>query len=159
MLNAIILWTSIFSVTLAGSRCDPGKILAAGSFLPGGNLARIPTRFSLGNEIPGGQNLARILPQISPRFSPRSKNPDGQNLNAILLPISPRFSPGSNNSGSQNLAGMLPQISPRFSPMSKFTVAKISARSCWESRQDLQKSQQNFRHHFTSLVPWCQGDA
>ena len=153
MLNAIILWTSIFSVTLAGSRWDPGEILAAEIFLPGGNLARIPTRFSLGNEIPEGQNLAGILPQISSRFSPRSKNPEGQNLNAILLPISPRFSPGSNNPGGQNLAGMLPRISPR----SKFTVAKISARSCWESRQDLQESRQNFRHHFTSLVPWRQG--
>ena len=72
-----------------------------------------PAGISLGNENPGGQNLAGILPRILPRFSP-----------------------GSNNPGGQNLAGMLPRISPRFSPRSKFTVAKILARSCLESRQD-----------------------
>ena len=122
------------------SRRDPGEILAAGIFLPSGNLAgipaRIPARFSPGNEITGGQNLAGILPRISPRFSPGSKNRGGQNLGAILPRISPRFSPVSNNPGGQNLAGMLPRISPRFSPKSKFMVAKLSAWSCRESRQD-----------------------
>ena len=36
----------------------------------GGNPAGIPARFTLGSEIPGGQNLAGILPWILPRFSP-----------------------------------------------------------------------------------------
>ena len=67
--------------TLAGSHrsrqesCrDPSKILAARIFLPGEISAGIPARFSPGNEIPGGQTLAGILPRISPRFSPRSKS-------------------------------------------------------------------------------------
>ena len=54
---------------------DPSKILAAGIFLPGGNVARIPTRFLPGNEIPGGQNLAGILLRILPRFSQEGKIP------------------------------------------------------------------------------------
>jgi len=70
---------------LAGSRCDPGEILAAGILIPGGNPGGIPARFSLGREIPASQNLSGILPQISPRFSPGSKNPGSQNLAAILL--------------------------------------------------------------------------
>ena len=125
---------------LAGSRRDPrrdpGEILAAGIFLPGMNLTGIPARFSPGSEIPGGQNLAGILPRILPIFSPRSKIPSGQNLGMILSRFSPWFSPGSNNPGGQNLAGILPRTSPRFSPRSKFMVAKISVRSCRESRQD-----------------------
>ena len=112
-----------------------GETMAAGIFLPGGNLAEIPARFSPGSEIPRGQNLAGILPRNSPRFSPRSKIPGGQNLGTILPRFSPWFSPGSNNRGGQNLTGILPRISPRFSSRSKFTVAKISVRSCRESRQ------------------------
>ena len=114
--------------------------ISPGNEIPGGqNLAgilpRISPRFSPGSKNPGGQNLAGILPRISPRFSPRRKNPGGQNLGAIRPRILPRFSSGSNNPGGQNLAGMLPRISPRYSPRSYITVAKISARSCRESRQ------------------------
>ena len=118
---------------LAGSRCDlgggsrrdPVEILADGIFLPGGNLAEIPARFSPGSEIPGGQNLAGILPRNSPKFSPRSNNPGSQNLGAILLWISPRLSPGSKNPGGQNLARILPRISPRISPRSKIPGGTI----------------------------------
>ena len=106
----------------------------------GGNPVGIPARFwppgfffpagiSPGNEIPGGQNLAGILPRISPRFSP-----------------------GSKNHGGQNLAGMLPRISPRFSPRSKFTVAKISVQSCRESRQDWRR-EAKFLVRFTVRIP------
>ena len=55
------------------SRWDPGEILAAGIFLPSRNLAMIPARFSLGSEIRGGKNLARIVLRISPSFSLGSK--------------------------------------------------------------------------------------
>ena len=133
---------------LAGSHRDlgrnpvgiPARFWPPGNEIPSGQnlpriLPRISPRFSPGCKNPSGQNLAGIPPRISPRFSPRSKNPGGQNLGAILPRISPRFSPGSNNPGGQNLAGMLPRISTRFSPR-KSTVAKISARSCREFRQD-----------------------
>ena len=99
---------------------SPGNVIPGGQNLAG-ILPRISPRFSPGSKNPGGQNLAGILPRI---FSPGSKNPGGQNLAGILPRILPRFSPGSNNPGGQNLAGMLPRISPRFSPRSKFTVAK-----------------------------------
>jgi len=74
---------------LAESRRDRGEILAAGIFSLGGNPGGIPARFSPGSEIPGGQNLAAILPGISPGFSPGSKNLGGQNLAGILPRISP----------------------------------------------------------------------
>ena len=79
-----------------GSRQDFGRR----GFSSQWESRRDPSKILAGSEIPGSQNLARIVRRISPRFSPGSKNPGGQNLAGNLPRSSPRFSPGSNNPGS-----------------------------------------------------------
>ena len=77
---------------LAGSRWDPGEILAAGIFLPSRNLAGIPARFSPGSEIflwsksrwDPAANLAKILAEKQKSRRPKSRLDPAANLAKIL---------------------------------------------------------------------------
>ena len=122
-------------------------------------LARFPARLL-------GENLGEIRGRIPARFWPPGLLLPSENHGENRGRIVPRFWPpgisfpvenlagiptGKKNLGGQNLAGMLPRISPRFSPRSKFTVAKTSARSCRESRQDWQR-EAKFLVRFTAGI-------
>ena len=147
---------------------DPGEILAAGIFLPDGNLAGKRNSWRPKSRRDPAANLAKILAGKQKSRRPKSRRdscrephqdsrreaiiPAAKILARFLPRTSPRFLLGSNNPSGQNLAGMLPRVSPRFSPRSKFKVAKTSARFCRESRQDW-RWEAKFLVRFTAGIP------